>query len=186
MMRIKNCLRFIPRSPWAWAVSRRARGGSDSAALRECESESDERDQQRHEPYVHDLGPELKPFALDAQVLAHVLQLKADLGGLLAKVVDLDLLFGRQYRARSRARFAFLKLLQLLLRLVQAVLELLDFSEILLLRARLHLLDHRKRTCKRRAAAQAHEVLIARELLDETLRKREIAIARDDQFLSEH
>ena len=86
----------------------------------------------------------------------------------------------------GRARLAFLQLLQLLLRLLQAVLELLDLAEILLLRLGFHLLDHGQRTRERRAAAQAHEVLVARELLDETLREREVAVARHDQLLAEH
>ena len=45
-----------------------------------------------------------KLLAFDAQILAHLLQLDARLGRLLAEIVDLGLLLGREYRARCRRR----------------------------------------------------------------------------------
>src|SRR5687767_4356211 len=104
----KNCLRFIP---WAPRPSTAARGGDGAPALGVCERKAGEGDQQRHEPDVDDLGPELQPVGFEAQVLAHLLQLGARLQRSLPEIVDLDLLLRREDRARSRAGFAFLQLL---------------------------------------------------------------------------
>src|SRR5581483_9893116 len=111
--------------------------------------------------------------------LAHFLQLAPRLGRLPAEVFELGLLLGREDGARpGRARA--LQRGELLLRLVEAVLERLDLAEIGLLRARLHVTDHRERARRAGTAAQPHERRVARELVDERLREGEVAVALDD------
>src|SRR5829696_4787401 len=136
----RNCLRFIPCAPGPSAA---ARGGDGAPPLGIREHEAGDRDQQRHQSDVNDLGPELEAVGFEPQVLAHVLQLGASLDRLLPEIVDLRLLLGSENRARRRSRFAFLELLELLLRLIEAVLELLDLAQVLLLRLRLHRADDR-------------------------------------------
>src|SRR5215210_7846888 len=130
--RITNCLRFIPAPPYA-PPSRGTCASSNAAPLRKCQRQPRQRDQQRHEPDVHDLSPELELLALHTQVLADILELDPRLRRLLAEVVDLHLLLGRQDHARARPRLAFLQLLKFLLRLIQAVLQFLDLAQVLLL-----------------------------------------------------
>ena len=54
------------------------------------------------------------------------------------------------------------------------------------MRLRFHLTQHGERLAECSTAAQVHQVLISRELLNETLRKRQVAIARHHHFLPEH
>src|SRR6185436_8819821 len=103
----------------------------------ERQDETGQRNQQRNEADVEDLRPEFQRVGLHAQVLAQFLQIAPRLGRLLAEVLDLGLLLRGEYRA-LRAAARLLQALQLLLRLVKAVLELLDLPEIALLRAVLH------------------------------------------------
>src|SRR6185369_16339920 len=119
----------------------------------ECETKTEYHHQQRYGADVDELGPELKRFTFNPQILAQFLEIAFGVGRLLAEIFDFGLLLGRQYRA-LRAAALFLQRGKLLLRLHEAVLELLDPSEIALLRARFHALNDRQRPRERGAAAQ--------------------------------
>src|SRR5256885_1316767 len=80
---------------------------------------------------------------------------------------------------------AFLQRVQLFLRLAQVVLELLDLAQISLMRLRLHVADHGERPRCARAAAQPDEGRVARKLVHQRLRERDVAVARDHDPLPE-
>src|SRR3954463_5306871 len=119
-------------------------GSSSSSAANEEQPDAEQRDQDRHQRDVHDLGPEHQALGVLAQVLAHFFQGEPRLGNGLAEALELRLLLGAHdlasaFSGAGRSALCLLQRLQLRRRLLQLVLERLDFSEVLLLRLGLEL-----------------------------------------------
>src|SRR4029077_3580157 len=127
---------------------------------------------------------ELQRFALRAQLAAHFFQRETRLGRLATEILELGLLLGGKYRARSGTS-SLLQRVELLLRLAEVALEVLDLAEIRLLRPRLHVADTDERPRGARAAAQLDQIGIAGELVDQRLREGNVAVPGNHDPLAE-
>src|SRR5512143_514048 len=113
----------------AFMSAPRQRRRPRAPAAQHGDRQSGERDEQRHERDIGDLGPEHQAFRVAAQCLAHFLQLALGLGGARPGALDLALLLGAEDLRGLRRAARLLQLLQLLARLLQLALERLDLAQ---------------------------------------------------------